>query len=414
MTIPNSAQATFTCDDLPQEHPQIIRVFSGDTDLQLGLFGMKLPVLSVCDSGGSIVRPIHNWLSQLRLQIGLSVSLRTAQEYGKSLSYLCRWLEDVQPYPNVGISSSIKLLVRADVTDWLHYMSQKGVNSNTTLHGREVCLKKFLNWLCTHDGGHFRRVEDSPWGGDGTLGYVVNPDPPSSPKFLPTEIIIKLINGMHNECERCMFHTQYDSGLRISELIGLRVKDLPRMEDYDAANEFIPFGVAGAKGRAGKPKNRITLISRAVLNRIKKYHSSLEYVLAENWKLNDPNKPVFLTINNKAWSIRNASKQFKRAVLRQCLDEGFCTHWMRHGTAFSVLRSDLGRDLQDNLLILQQILGHANLSATEIYTQISPEMLIRLNREGRKLNRLVEAEEIRTRTFLGANYHIEKRGHREQ
>ena len=414
MTIPNHALATFSFQKLALGPGNRIRILSRDAELQLHLFGKDLPVLSVFDSCGNIVRPIHNWLSYLRRQINLSVAERSVQEYGKTLSYLCRWIEGVQPYKGVDLANSIRLLVRADVTDWLHYMSQNGVDSNTTLHSREACLKKFLDWLCTHDGGHFRRIEDSPWGVDGTLAYVANPASPLSPKFLPTEVIIKLLNGMYNEAERCMFHTQYDTGLRISELVALKLKDLPKMEDYYASNQFIPFGIAGAKGRAGKSKYRITLISRAVLNRIKKYHSSLEYILAEGWNLSDKEKPVFLTSNGLRWTIRNASKQFKNAVLRSSLDERFCTHWMRHGTAFSVLRSDFGKDLQDRLLIVQQMLGHAHLSATEIYTQISPEMLIKLNETGAQLNRLDEAEQIRDRTFLGSNQHVERRGHRER
>ena len=92
--------------------------------------------------------------------------------------------------------------------------------------------------------------------------------------------------------------------------------------------------------------------------------------------------------------------------------DGIKTHWLRHGTAYSVLRSDMGKDYQDKMLLLQQMLGHSNLSTTEIYTQISPALLQKLTSAGQEINRLGEAELIREKTYLGPAQHIEKRGHR--
>jgi len=208
-----------------------------------------------------------------------------------------------------------------------------------------------------------------------------------------------------------MFHAQYDMGLRISELIQLKNKDIPRAELYDTSMEFIPLTISGVKGRGGQKKPRITLISRAVLNRIKRYHNTLDYTLASDWGTSDPNKPAFLTVHQRTWQNRNASKQFKDAVKRSGVPQEFKTHWMRHGTAFSVLRSDAGKTIEDRFLILQSILGHADLGTTEIYTQISPAILHNLTKEGEKINRLHEAEFIRSATYLPPLMHKERRGH---
>jgi site-specific recombinase XerD len=234
-----------------------------------------------------------------------------------------------------------------------------------------------------------------------------------SPKFISAELVVEVLNGMHNECERCMFHAQYDMGLRISELVDLTVGDIPNEKQYDPALEFIPICVNGVKGRGGQKKERITLISRAVLKRIKRYHSSREYKLAPDWDIDDPKKPAFLTANQRKWSVRNASKQFKTSVRRVGMIDTMKTHWLRHGTAYSVLRSDIGRNYQDRMLMLQQMLGHAHLKTTEIYTQISPALLERLTKVGKEINRLDEAEFIREKTYLGPLQHKEKRGHRE-
>lgn len=291
-------------------------------------------------------------------------------------------------------------------------MAADGANSAKTLHFREACVKQFLDWLSTKDGGSVRDSVNSPWGRDNTLRQLAPAPNVNSPKFIPVETVINVLQGMHNECERCMFHAQYDMGLRISELVELRVRDIPKSEQYDQAYEFIPICVNGAKGRGGKKKERITLISRAVLNRIKRYHSSLEYKLAPDWSISDPDKPAFLTANQRKWSIRNASKQFKNAVRRTGSVSALKTHWLRHGTAYSVLRSDMGRNYQDKMLMVQQMLGHSNLTTTEIYTQLSPAMLTALTKKGKELNRLGEAEQIRETTFLGPLQHKERRGHR--
>jgi site-specific recombinase XerD len=200
-------------------------------------------------------------------------------------------------------------------------------------------------------------------------------------------------------------------GLRISELINLRRGDLPDDGNYDAGHECIPICINGVKGRADQGKERITLISRAVLRRIKAYHNTRDYRLAPDWDITDANKPAFLTTNQLRWSLRNATKQFKSAVTRAGLPSEFRSHWLRHGMAFSVLRSDAGKDFVDRMLIVQKMLGHNNLSTTEIYTQVPPQILDKLTKAGKLINRLEEAEEIRAKTYLGPIQHKERRGH---
>lgn len=370
------------------------------------------PLLAIIDGNGRLVKSMSTWLYHLRKKVGLSLSPNTPSQYGRTLSYLARWIEHDPSYPSLDVDGNLKLLTRSDLVEWFDHMSTTGGVGEKTLHTREACVNQFIGWLSTQEGGKIRSEEDSPWGRDGMLGYITSTPSPLSPKFLPDDTIITLLNGMHNECERCMFHTQFDTGLRIAELVGLRMKDLPRLDEYDSSYSFIPIYIDGNKGRAGRSKPRVSLISRAVLQRIKRYHSSLDYRTATAWAVNDLDKPVFLSVNGNAWGLRNASKQFKNAVRRQGLAERFCTHWMRHGTAFSVLRSDMGKTYEDRMLTVKQMLGHSHLSTSEIYTQISPAMLESLTEEGRRVDRLEESEKIRSATFLGSNQHTEKRGHR--
>jgi len=383
-----------------------------DQTVELELNGAPEAVYSVTDSNGFIVRTVQAWLSHIGRQVGLTYSAYTVQQYGKTMTYLIRWIEKQPPLPSLSVDENLIGLNRSDLVNWLQYMKKHGARSNKTLLAREVCAHEFLDWLCTADAGNLRDAENSPRGRDGRAGNITKRSSPNSPKFIETETVVRVLKGFHNECERCMFHAQYDMGLRISELIGLQRRDLPNEAGFDAAHEFIPICVNGAKGRGGTVKERITLISRAVLRRIKAYHNSAEYRLDSRWAFNDPEKPVFLTANQLMWQARNAAKQFKAAVRRAGLPESFRSHWLRHGTAFSVLRSDAGKDYVDRMLIVQSMLGHNDLRTTEIYTQISPAMLERLSKAGRRLNRLEEAETIRSESWLAPLRHKESRGHR--
>jgi len=396
-----------------EEAPVTRVVYSTGSSLALSLNARGRQIFSIADSAGKVVRSAHGWLSVLSRQAGLTYSINTVEQYGRTLTYLCRWIEQNTPYPGLDIDQNIRLLSRPDVVDWLSDMSKGGVGAKKTLLTRETTLKQFLDWLTTDEGGHLRDDEDSPWGRDGTAGYITANSNARRPKFIAPETVIAVLTGMHNECERCMFHAQYDMGLRISELIALRVSDIPDDRRYNPSYEFIPICINGVKGRGGQFKERITLISRAVLQRIKRYHSSREYKLAPDWEIFDPNKPAFLTANQRKWTHRNASKQLKASVKRCELPVALSSHWLRHGTAYSVLRSDIGKDYQDRMLMLQLMLGHTALKTTEIYTQISPGLLAALTKQGQRINRLGEAEFIREQSYLGPLQHKERRGHHD-
>lgn len=393
-----------------QLSPQVTVLSNGDA-LQLSRDTTVRPIHSVMNGDGAVVKTMHSWLHSLRGCVGLSISAGSVEQYGRTLSYLCRWLESSQRYPNLSIDEQLRLLNRSDIAQWLHDMKAQGAESHYTLHSREACVKSFLDWMATVESGNLRDPQDSPWGRNGTLRYVTASPNARTPKFISTELVISVLQGMYNECERCMFHAQYDMGLRVSELVNLTVGDIPDDSMYDPAFEFIPICVRRVKGRGGQRPLKTTLISRAVLKRIKRYHSSREYKLAPDWDINDPGKPAFLTANHLKWSPRNALKQFKNAVRRTGVTEDLSTQWMRHGAAHSVLRSDMGKDYQDRMLIVQQMLAHRRLKTTEVYTQISPALLQKLTKAGKEMNRLGEAERIREQTFLGPLKHTEKRGH---
>ena len=119
-------------------------------------------IYSVVDSYGVIVRSIHEWLSKLNLQTNISISRGTVEQYGKALTYLCRWIEARPPYSKLDIEQNIANLTRDDLLSWIRYMKTAWAKSRKTLRQRETAVKEFLLWLTTKEGAQRRSQMDSP------------------------------------------------------------------------------------------------------------------------------------------------------------------------------------------------------------------------------------------------------------
>jgi integrase/recombinase XerD len=176
--------------------------------------------------------------------------------------------------------------------------------------------------------------------------------------------------------------------------------------------KYFPLYVRGSKGRGGQVKERIALISAPVLARISRYHNHPEYRFCPFWQGGDPKKPVFLSANGKSISSRNIRAQMSLACGRAGLDhECISPHALRHGAAFSILRSELGKDYFDKLFLVQQLFGHRSITTTEIYTVIPPGVLAKLNANQVITEKYEEAKRILDSTYLSPGKHSEHRGH---
>jgi tyrosine recombinase XerC len=174
------------------------------------------------------------------------------------------------------------------------------------------------------------------------------------PQFLTEEEVNKLIEatfpkdakddlGFRN---RAMMELFYSSGLRISELVGLDVDDL----------DFIS-GIIKVRGK-GK-KERIVPAGETALSAIKKY-------LDRRKKMN---RAVFVNKNGSRISSRGVRGIVHKYMVRSGTKQGVSPHTLRHSFATHLLNR--GADLRT----VQELLGHANLSTTQIYTHLTTEKL---------------------------------------
>jgi site-specific recombinase XerD len=151
--------------------------------------------------------------------------------------------------------------------------------------------------------------------------------------------------------DRAILETIYSSGLRISELCGLRLDDLDEAER-----------VLRIRGK-GK-KERISPIGEHALRAIEDYWSILP-------RMPDRTEPVFWSSGALPCPVqpRVVQRRMKQYLARAGLDPAITPHKLRHSYATHLL--DRGADLRT----VQELLGHAHLVTTQVYTHLTLDRL---------------------------------------
>jgi integrase/recombinase XerC len=148
-----------------------------------------------------------------------------------------------------------------------------------------------------------------------------------------------------------VLETIYSCGLRISELCGLRVED-------------INFGEQIVRVRGKGKKERLVPIGQPALKAIEDYWAQL---------LEPPAgpQPVFRADTHKAAPLSplQLSRRLKTYLVIAGLDPHLTPHKLRHSYATHLL--DAGADLRS----VQELLGHAHLATTQVYTHVTTERL---------------------------------------
>ncbi len=153
--------------------------------------------------------------------------------------------------------------------------------------------------------------------------------------------------------DSAMMELVYSCGLRISEVCGLLVEDL----DWDSQQLRIR-----GKGR----KERLNPIGNTALQAIRRYWNAMKESPSNTM-------PVFVKDENSPDPVypRLFQSQMKRYLAAAGLDPHFSPHKLRHSFATHLL--DNGADLRS----VQELLGHAHLATTQVYTHITTERLKR-------------------------------------
>ena len=159
-------------------------------------------------------------------------------------------------------------------------------------------------------------------------------------------------------CDQAALELAYASGLRISELCALRLEQL----HLDAG-----FVTVIGKGN----KERVVPVGRTAVTAINRY------VEAGRPKLVTPCSPatVFLTRRGTTFARYTMWDHFKKRAARSGLERNITPHMLRHSFATHLLEH--GADLR----VIQELLGHAQINTTEIYTHVAGGRLREVHRQ---------------------------------
>ncbi|HET9505360.1 MAG TPA: tyrosine-type recombinase/integrase [Hymenobacter sp.] len=342
---------------------------------------------------------------------------RTVLESLKTLKYLCEYIK--VNYPNVGtIDEILTSLGPALIEEWLRHQRDCGRKS-ATLRNRDIIVKAFMDWLTTHEAGQIRLPVDNPYA-DGRLKTIA-PTRPEAKYITYKEVATFIRHGFNNESERCLAHFLFDTGIRVSEVSRICQADLPNIQDYPANVMYFPLHIHGSKGRGETLKDRNTIISRPMLERILKLHSNWWVYMRAQSKYETEKMPVFINLLGQPISSEAIQKQFQVASKRlkrlKLLSRAISPHRLRHGTAYSILQSEHGREFIENLVVCQRMLGHNSVQTTEAYTSIPAPVIAQLQEHSSKKipqERYREAEYIYEQSFKPQRAHTERRGHGRQ
>jgi len=170
------------------------------------------------------------------------------------------------------------------------------------------------------------------------------------PVILSKEEISKILSLEKNPKHRLLLMLVYSSGLRVSEVVGLK------KEHIDISRKVIYIRLG--KGR----KDRSTLLSEKAASFIEEYY---DFFGIEKWIF--PGCPA-----TQHLSIRSAQNIFDKAVRRAGITKKISIHGLRHTFATHLLEG--GTDIR----YIQTLLGHANLRTTERYTHVARRSVLNI------------------------------------
>lgn len=296
---------------------------------------------------------VHKFLTHLATDRGASVY--TQRNYRQALEEFLRWHGEERPQP-----PAWEKMERDDFRNYLRYLGRHNLSRAAT-QLRFSALRTFYKFLMRHGAVKMLPIKNL------SLPKLEK----RLPKFLTVqqmkdllEAPVKLLAGRKHQagpgrpisataCLRdvAVLETIYSCGLRISELCGLRA------EDIDWSERLV-------RVRGKGKKERLLPIGEPAWKAIQNYWAGLKQPPSGP-------APVFLAETRKVAPLRplQLSRRLKQYLIIAGLDPGLTPHKLRHSYATHLL--DAGADLRS----VQELLGHAHLVTTQVYTHVTTERL---------------------------------------
>ncbi len=221
------------------------------------------------------------------------------------------------------------------------------------LHGKGLGGKSIARLLSCWRGFFSFLIQQHGYAQNPVLGLRAPKSAQTLPHALSIEQTIKLVNIREDDIlsvrDRAILELFYSSGLRLSELVNLNIGALDFTE-----------GTVTVTGKGNK--TRIVPLGEFAIKAIRQWLSMRP---EPSTVINNPqDKPVFVGLQGKRISARNVQYRMKEWAIKQGIHTSVHPHMLRHSFASHVLQSS------GDLRAVQEMLGHANISTTQVYTHL--------------------------------------------
>lgn len=279
----------------------------------------------------------EEFLNYLSLERGLATN--TIVSYKKDLEKFFNFLDEKK-------ANELANLSRDDFVEFIYSLKDKKLQANSIARNI-VAIKVFFRYLVSQRYLQKDATEliDSP------RLWKILPDVLSIEEV---ERFLKVIKGekaKHLRDQAC-FELMYASGMRVSELVNLKISDLD-----------LNLGIVRCLGKG--QKERIVPIGRLAQSAMKNYLEQARPKLLKNKQ----SSYLFLSKNSDKITRQMIWKLMKHYGLLAGINKKISPHTLRHSFATHLLEK--GADLR----IVQELLGHSNISTTQIYTHLNKDRL---------------------------------------
>ena len=229
---------------------------------------------------------------------------------------------------------------RSQITTYIRNLHEKNYSPSSIMR-KIAALRGFFKWLCVN--GYCNT--------DPTLTLELPKAPKKLPKIMTVNEIETILNQNLSKSEKVIIELLYGCGLRVSELVNLNIND------YDLSGKYIQCFGKGSKERI------IPLGSKAV-SAIKNYLPERDFLL-QKFRLDTKRLLIHkhgreMTRQDVYNFIYEQGKKIHKAISPHTLRHSFATHLLENGA---------------DLRVVQELLGHSNVSTTQLYTHISKKRL---------------------------------------
>lgn len=241
-------------------------------------------------------------------------------------------------------------LTYKNIVAYLNWLQESRTNGISTRNQRQAALNSFIRFLMYEFPEHLDEYQR-------ILGIPVKKSPQKEITYLKTEGVLLLINQVDLNQQNglrdyVILSLLYTTGIRVSELIQIRIKDLSLQEPFTL--------LVHGKGQ----KSRYIPLMRSTIPFIQKYLVQKKYDRPEKldeWLFKNHMNEQF-TRQGINYIVKKYSKM-ARKVASDLIPSNFSPHKMRHTTAMGLVESGV------DLIYIRDLLGHVSVKTTEVYAR---------------------------------------------